>query len=142
QMDMYWAQVFANAGLNYHPPTDMVGIRVDAQQTGCGLEDEIELMGVYYCTRDQTIYYDPGFRDDIVDQFGEYAWNHIMAHEWGHHIQSLLGLYTTRDPELHGGMYTIESELQADCLAGIFSQDARARGIIRNRDLNGAIEVT
>ncbi len=140
-VDLYWAQVFANAGLNYHPPVDMIGIRVEAQPTGCGVEDEIEVMAVYYCTIDQTIYYDPNFRDMVVETFGEYAWTHIMTHEWAHHVQNLLGLYTTRDPELLGGMYTIESELQADCLAGIFSQDARARGLIRNRDLNAAVEV-
>lgn len=141
EVDVFWAQVFANAGLDYHPPVDMVGIRVDAQPTGCGIEDEIEQMAVHYCTLDQTIYYDPGFRDQIVAAFGDYAWTHIMTHEWAHHIQNLLGLYTSRDPELQGGMYTIESELQADCLAGVFSQDARARGLIRNRDLNDAVDV-
>jgi predicted metalloprotease len=46
------------------------------------------------------------------------------------------------DPELEGGQYTIEHELQADCLAGMFGQDAWARGLIRSRDLNEAIDIT
>lgn len=142
QIDMYWAQMFANAGLEYTPPVDIVGVRVERIQTGCGIEQDIELMAVYYCTLDETIYYDPGFRDAVVEDMGEYAWSHVIAHEWGHHIQSLLGFTTSRDPELYGGQYTIESELQADCLAGMFTQDAYARGLIRSRDVSGAEQLS
>jgi len=140
-IDIFWAQIFANAGLEYRPPVDMVGVVVEPTQTGCGPEDNIAEMAVYYCTLDQTIYYDPEFRDLLVDNIGEYAWEHVVAHEWGHHIQNLLGVSTSRDPELLGGQYTIEHELQADCLSGIFGQDAYARGIIRSRDITDAIAV-
>lgn len=142
QIDLYWAQMFANAGLEYIPPVDLVGVRVERIQTGCGIEEEIELMAVYYCTLDQTIYYDPGFRDLMIEDMGEYAWTHVVAHEWSHHVQSLLGVTTTRDPELYGGQYMIEHELQADCLAGMFGQDAFARGLIRQRDVESALAVT
>lgn len=141
-IDMFWVQVFYNAGLEYRPPVDMVGVVVEPTRTGCGIENDITEMAVYYCTLDETIYYDPAFRDGLVENFGDYAWEHVIAHEWGHHVQNLLGLTVTVDPELDGGHYTIEHELQADCLAGMFGQDARARGIIRNRDLTEAIDVT
>ena len=140
-IDIFWAQMFANAGLEYWPPKDMVGVLVEPTRTGCGLEKDIEAMAVYYCTLDETIYYDPGFRDLLIEKIGEYAWEHVIAHEWGHHVQNLLGLDTTRDPELLGGQYTIEHELQADCLSGIFGQDARARQIIRSRNINEALDV-
>ena len=140
-IDMFWAQMFANAGLEYHPPVDMVGVVVQPTRTGCGIEKDIEEMAVYYCTLDETIYYDPVFRDELVADIGEYAWEHVIAHEWGHHVQRLLGLSTTRDPELLGGQYTIEHELQADCLSGVFGQDASARGIIRSRDITAALDV-
>jgi uncharacterized protein len=142
QIDAFWAQMFANAGLEYEPPVDMLGVRVQPLQTGCGVEEDIEMMAVYYCTLDQTIYYDPDFRDEIIDDLGEYGWYNIIAHEWGHHIQNLLGLNVTRDPELDGGYYTIELELQADCLAGMYGQDALARGLIRDRDVRAAARVT
>jgi predicted metalloprotease len=140
-IDMFWAQMFANAGLEYHPPVDMVGVLLEPTRTGCGIENDIEGMAVYYCTIDETIYYDPEFRDYLVDHIGEYAWQHVIAHEWGHHVQKLLGLATSRDPELLGGQYTIEHELQADCLSGVFGQDASARRIIRSRDIDEALDV-
>jgi predicted metalloprotease len=141
-LDMFWAQIFDNAGLAYHPPVDMVGVLVEPTRTGCGVENDITQMAVYYCTLDETIYYDPAFRDAMVENIGDYAWEHVIAHEWGHHVQNLLGFTTSMDPELEGGQYTIEHELQADCLAGMFGQDARARGLIRSRDLNEAIDIT
>ena len=140
-IDTFWAQMFANAGLEYRPPVDMVGVVVEPTRTGCGTEDDIAMAAVYYCTLDETIYYDPDFRDMLVDNIGEYAWDHVISHEWGHHIQRLLDINTSRDPELQGGQYTIEHELQADCLSGIFGQDALARGIIRSRDMNHAMSV-
>jgi predicted metalloprotease len=140
-IDMFWAQMFANAGLDYHPPVDMVGVVVEPTRTGCGLENDIEEMAVYYCTIDETIYYDPEFRDYLVELIGEYAWQHVVAHEWGHHVQKLLGLETSHDPELLGGQYTIEHELQADCLSGVFGQDAFARQIIRTGDIDQALDV-
>jgi predicted metalloprotease len=142
QIDEFWAQLFANAGIEYEPPVDMLGVRVQPLETGCGVEEDIEVMAVYYCTLDQTIYYDPEFRDELIDDLGEYGWYNIVAHEWGHHIQNLLGISVTRDPELDGGYYTIELELQADCLAGMYGQDALARGEIGDRDVRAAARVT
>lgn len=140
-IDMFWAQMFASAGLDYHPPRDMIGVRVEPVRTGCGIEDDIKMMAVYYCTIDETIYYDPNFRDLLIESVGEYSWNHVIAHEWGHHVQNMLGIDTSFYPELDGTMYTIESELMADCLAGMFAQDARARGYIEDQALAEADEV-
>jgi predicted metalloprotease len=142
QIDEFWAQLFANAGREYVAPVDMVGVRIEPTETGCGTERNISAMLVYYCTLDQTIYYDPEFRDMVMDAGGDYAWYNIIAHEWGHHIQNLLGIDATMDPELDGGFYPIELELQADCMAGMYGQDAFARGLISERDTRAAARVT
>lgn len=142
QLDTFWAQVFADAGVEYSAPADMIGIHTETMETGCGLIEDVTYVGAMYCTLDQTIYYDPKFRDYVVHELDQYAWDHIMAHEWAHHVQNVLGLGVTLDPELYGGHYSIEHELQADCLAAVFTQDAFARDEIRRGDLRYAEIVT
>lgn len=137
QLDMFWAQIFADEGAAYRSPVDMVGVNVYPLETSCGLLEKEDLQGAaaMYCGWDETIYYDIDFRDWFSGEFGAYSWHHIIAHEWGHHVQNVVGLFTSLDPELYGGAYSIEHELQADCLAAVFTQDVRARGEIRNRDV-------
>ena len=143
-LDTFWAQIFADHGAEYRSPVDLIGVRVFPLETACGVMEETEMQSnpAFYCGWDETIYYEPAFRQWVIDEFGEYAWHHVIAHEWAHHVQNVLGLFTSTDPELYGGAYTIEHELQADCLAGIVTQDVRARELIRNRDVFGAEEIT
>lgn len=141
-IDHFWAQVFADHGLEYWPPTDVVGVRVQPIKTGCGIETNIARMMVYYCTKDETIYYDPEFRDDLVDEIGDFAWVHVIAHEWGHHIQKLLGITASHNPDVHGGQHMTDHELQADCLSAIFEQDAFARELIDTGDLTIVATIT
>lgn len=133
ELDTFWAQVFADWGKEYRAPQDMIGVRQEGTQTGCGPLVNIEQIFAHYCTRDETIYFNPDMRDAVVDRIGQSAWDMVMAHEWGHHIQNISGMYVTKNPELHGGFYSIEHELQADCLSGIFMQDATVRGYYDSR---------
>lgn len=142
RIDAFWAGVFADAGLDYEPAVDIVGITREPFRTGCGTEDNIDQAGIYYCTIDEKIYYSPTFRSEVIDAVGSYAWYHIVAHEWGHHIQDLLNIDVSGDPELDGGLYGIELELQADCLAGIFEQDAFARGNIDDGEIDEIVDIT
>jgi len=142
RIDTFWGETFAEAGLDYAPPEDIVAIESEPYETGCGTERNIDEAAIYYCTVDDTIYYSPGFRSLVVDATGTYGWYNIIAHEWGHHIQDQLGIDATRDPELDGGYYVIELELQADCLAGVFAQDATARGTIDENELDDAEAIT
>lgn len=134
-LDTFWAQVFSDWGLEYRSPVDMIGLREVGTDTGCGAIDNLEEVFAHYCTRDEIIYYNPEKRDVIIDRIGEAAWEMVMAHEWGHHIQNISGMYITKSPELFGGSYTIEHELQADCFSGLFIQDTIARGTFSERDL-------
>ncbi len=78
----------------------------------------------------------------MIDFTGPYGWDHIIAHEWGHHIQDLLGIDASRNPELDDGYYVIELELMADCLAGVYAQDATARGTIEEDEVDDAETIT
>jgi predicted metalloprotease len=141
QLDMFWAQVLADEGVPYRSPIDMVGVHVFPLETHCGVMNQEEMRNnAFYCGWDETIYYDPVFREAVISEFGPYAWDFAIAHEWAHHVQNVLGHFRSLDPELYGGAYTIEHELQADCIAAVFTQDVRSRGMIRNRDVRSAEE--
>src|SRR5688572_19444853 len=83
-----------------------------------------------YCPLDQTIYYAEAFFQDREAQVGDFAWKVVLAHEWGHHVQTLLGI----EPE-PGTTF----ELQADCLAGAYAQDAGTRGWLDPGDITEAV---
>lgn len=142
RIDRFWQGIFAETGLAYEPLSDIVAVTHKPFETGCGLEDEIELYAIYYCLLDGTVYYDPEFQEDVVAGTGSYGFTTIIAHEWGHHIQTLLGINVTLDPDIYDGLYPIEFELQADCLGGIYAQDAFALGHIDQDDIASAGTIT
>lgn len=142
RIDQFWQGIFAETGLAYESMSDIVAVTSEPYETGCGLEEDIEQYAIYYCTLDETVYYDPDFRDQVVYVTGTYGFTTIIAHEWGHHIQTLLGVDVTLDPEVREGLYPIELELQADCLAGIYAQDALALGLIDDDDIDSAVSIT
>jgi predicted metalloprotease len=141
KIDRFWNGVFELAGHDYEGVEDIVAV-TEPIDTGCGLEDNIEEQAIYYCTVDETVYYDPGFRQAVVDISGSYGFTMIVSHEWGHHVQVMLGVTISRDPELNEGLYPIEFELQADCLAGVYTQDALANGEIGWDEIEDAITIT
>lgn len=142
RIDTFWAEAFDEAGLTYISPSDIVAVDSEPYDTGCGVERDIDKAAIYYCTLDDTIYYSPRFRQYVVSGAGSYGWDNIIAHEWGHHIQDQVGIEASRHPELDGGYYVIEMELQADCLAGVYAQDAEARGVIDKGDIDDAESIT
>ncbi len=142
RIDTFWAETFEAVGLDYDPPGDIVAIDAEPFETGCGVERNIDEAAIYYCTVDDTIYYSPEFRSLVIDLTGPYGWYNIVAHEWGHHIQDLLGIDASRNPELDDGYYVIELELMADCLAGVYAQDATARGTIEEDEVDDAEAIT
>jgi hypothetical protein len=142
RINLVWSEIFASAGVDYRPPDNVNEIGMFPATTGCGLMTEDDYAEVFYCTLDQEIYYLTDFAEQMDRQFGDYAWPHIVSHEWGHHIQFLLGIDASPEPEVDGGLYDIELELQADCLAGVYAQEAVARGWLTEQDLNDAFQVT
>jgi predicted metalloprotease len=133
--DDVWKQEFARRGLTYHAP--QLAFFDGSTSTGCGSASA--QVGPFYCPADEEIYLDLTFLDQLQTEFGaqgEFAQGYILAHEFGHHLQSLLGTEAKvraaqqRHPDLENE-YSVGLELQADCYAGVWSSlaDKSANGI-------------
>jgi predicted metalloprotease len=96
-------------------------------QTGCG--GATTEVGPFYCPVDKTAYFDTAFFQVLVDQFGSsggpFAQEYVVAHEFGHHVQDLLGDIGRAQQGAQGATGNgVRTELQADCYAGIWAHYA------------------
>jgi len=127
-----WAAVFANQGQRFQAP----GLRFFDQngESGCGAAQAA--MGPFYCPTDQRIYLDTSFFNELATRFkasGDFAQDYVIAHEFGHHIQNLLGTsdqvqrIQRSSSEREGNAASVRLELQADCYAGVWAAQNRDR---------------
>ncbi len=123
--DDVWEAEFARRGIEYVRPR--LAFFSQATQTGCGPASAE--VGPFYCPADQEIYFELGFLDVLQQKFGasgEYAQAYIVAHEFGHHLQTILGIepqvrqIQQRNPD-RANEFSVAMELQADCLAGVWA---------------------
>ena len=127
-LDAYWSEVYQGEGTFQQPGVEVFN---DAVDTGCG--GASSAVGPFYCPLDQTIYIDLGFYGQLESQFGAeggpFAEMYVVAHEYGHHMQNLLGfLEGGRDAGEEGG--AVRVELQADCFAGVWAGNATDTGYL------------
>jgi len=118
-----------------------------AVESACGMESAA--VGPFYCPPDRRVYLDLAFYDQLRQQFGapgDFAQAYVIAHEVGHHVQNLLGISDRAQAarERLGGSgsnrVSVETELQADCLAGVWAFHAnRTRHILEPGDVETAI---
>jgi uncharacterized protein len=123
-----WRAEFQKMGRSYQPPNPLV-LYDQATGTQCGLGQAA--MGPFYCPRDQRIYLDLEFFNELSSRFGapgDFAQAYVIAHEVGHHVQQLLGVgdQVRRQQEqassrAEANRYSIALELQADCYAGVWA---------------------
>ena len=120
-VDGYWSQVLSG----YRPPT--VDLFEGAVPSACGgARPEI---GPHYCPADETIYVELAFFEVLEDRFGaqggDFAEAYVLAHEYGHHVQNLLGDLDRAQSDPAGPESgAVRVELQADCYAGAWAAAA------------------
>src|SRR5579872_1199510 len=136
-----WGAYFQNMGKVYTRPK--LVLFSGRTLSGCGSASAAS--GPFYCPEDQKVYIDLSFYQQLATQFGapgEFARAYVIAHEVGHHVQNLLGITDSADrAEQRAGrvganQVSVRVELQADCFAGVWAQQAnRARKILEPGDL-------
>jgi uncharacterized protein len=127
-----WTDEFARAGEKYEQPG--LTFFTQAVNTGCGQASS--QVGPFYCPPDQMIYIDIGFLQQLQQQFGaqgRYAQAYILAHEAGHHLQTLFGTErkvraAQQSQPSKQNELSVAMELQADCYAGVWSKLADDAG--------------
>jgi predicted metalloprotease len=130
----FWEEEFAKSGMKYSPAQTV--LFSGSTQAACGFASSA--MGPFYCPRDRMIYVDLAFFETILTrigaQGGPLAEAYVVAHEYGHHVQNLVGVLDTTGMIRGSGPDSeiVFTELQADCLAGIWLHNATATGYITN----------
>jgi predicted metalloprotease len=140
-----WGALFRQSGSQYENPK--LVLFSGAVQSACGHAQAA--MGPFYCPGDHKLYLDMSFFDDLArrhDAPGDFAQAYVIAHEVGHHVQTLLGIAEKvqaarqRAGEAESNRLQVRMELQADCFAGIWAHHAdKARNILEQGDLEEAL---
>jgi uncharacterized protein len=134
-----WAQAFYEAGQRYEP-TRLVLFERNTE-SACGFASSET--GPFYCPRDRLVYLDLGFFRELRDRFGapgDFAQAYVIAHEFGHHVQTVTGISDEvrneqqSNPDAAADL-SVRLELQADCLAGVWGQSAYEQELLESGDL-------
>ena len=138
-----WEKIFANEGQTYrHAKLDLF---TDSVRSGCGYAETA--MGPFYCPADEKVYIDLGFYRELQERFGapgDFAQAYVIAHEFGHHVQNLLGIsgkvedLQRRNPD-RANELSVRLELQADCFAGVWGHSTSQRNILEAGDVDEAM---
>ena len=136
-----WGQIFSSNGRTYEQPK--LVLFSGAVQSACGMAQAA--VGPFYCPGDHQVYIDLSFYDELRSRFGapgDFAQAYVIAHEVGHHVQTLLGISDktqaarSRASEAQSNQISVRQELQADCFAGIWAHNAdQARGVLEAGDI-------
>ena len=140
-----WDQIFAQQGQQYQKPT-LVLFR-GSTSSACGYASSAS--GPFYCPADQDVYIDLSFAEDLKNRFGasgDFALAYVVAHEVGHHIQTLTGAsqkvqqIRQQRSEREANKYSVMLELQADFYAGLWAHyNQKMKNVIRESDIEEAL---
>lgn len=140
-----WNAAFADMGGRYREPT--LVLFSGGVNSACGMASSA--VGPFYCPGDQQVYLDLAFFRDLKDRYGapgDFAQAYVIAHEVGHHVQTLLGISDQVRQAGQGrskaevNALSVRQELQADCLAGVWGHAAHTeRQMLEPGDLDEAL---
>ncbi len=140
-----WGTLFQGSGRQYERPT--LVLFSGSVQSACGFAEAA--MGPFYCPGDHKLYLDMSFFNELANRHdapGDFAQAYVVAHEVGHHVQTLLGISDKvnaarqRGGEAAGNALQVRMELQADCFAGVWAYHAnQARQILEPGDTEEAL---
>ncbi|MCC3648199.1 MULTISPECIES: neutral zinc metallopeptidase [Cytobacillus] len=139
-----WTELFEEQGLQYKEPT--LVLYSGSVQSACGAASSS--VGPFYCPGDQKLYIDLSFYDELQRKFqapGDFAMAYVIAHEVGHHVQTLLGTTEEIMPlrqkmsEEKFNKYLVRFELQADYYSGVWAHHAQGMGYLEEGDLEEAL---
>ncbi len=141
-----WGRVMpAQEGIDYVDPKLVMFSGIDS--SACGTAQSA--MGPFYCPNDRTVYLDTDFSATMAQKMGaggDFAFAYVVAHEVGHHVQNQLGILgktmqeRQRSDEARANRISVLTELQADCLAGIWARQASEQfGSIDEGDIAEAV---
>ena len=136
-----WGDIFDQMGRTYEEPR--LGLFSGAVESACGFAEAA--VGPFYCPGDHKVYIDLSFYQELQNRFGapgDFAQAYVVAHEIGHHVQTLLGISERnmadrqRASEVEANALSVKQELQADCFAGIWAHNAdRSRQLLEQGDI-------
>lgn len=140
-----WQDIFRRMGRTYEKPKLVLFSR--SVESACGLAQSA--MGPFYCPSDRKVYIDLSFYQQLKQQLnapGDFAQAYVIAHEIGHHVQTLLGIsqkvhsLSSQVSQKQANQLSVKLELQADCFAGIWAYHAQeARQILEPGDVEEAL---
>ncbi|HST00226.1 MAG TPA: neutral zinc metallopeptidase [Usitatibacter sp.] len=137
-----WTRIFQANGKEYRKPT--LVLYTGGTRTACGIGQTA--MGPFYCPNDEKVYIDLAFYDDLRKRFhapGDFAQAYVIAHEVGHHIQKLRGIFDSvqqqGQPSKGAGGTSVRMELQADCYAGVWGYHAQLNKQLDPGDVDQAL---
>ena len=143
-----WNEIFAENNMRFTPAK--IVMFENGTSSGCGVAQSA--MGPFYCPNDQTIYVDMSFFNELQSKFGarvsEFTVAYVLGHEYGHHVQNLLGTLDQTERLRRSGRYSerelnrvsVATELQADFFAGLWARKTNDRtNFIEPGDIEAAI---
>ena len=126
----FWADEFTRQNSQYTPANTI--LFSGSTEGACGSASSA--MGPFYCPNDQKVYLDLDFFNELQTRFGAqggaFAEAYVLAHEYGHHVQNLLGGLSNNSNATGPQSESVQTELQADCLAGVWAFHATDTGYL------------